>query len=268
MKSTQTRKASRQAYFRYVVDLVDKQANTKSLRRLIKSKNVTPLALHHWWEVGRPTGTLRTWQRSSVSSSARFSCRRMLQTYLTWVRVLILPCQTSLFPSQESWSLKRSPCKVTGLDNIPARLLKTKAEEITPALTLLPNKHQWDPSSLIASLCQSCIQEGWSDAANYRPISLTSVCVKLLEHVVTVISRHPLQQTSYFKWCSTWVQKEQIPWDPAHSDSWQSGKRTGQRRPNEHHPAGLCQGLQHSTSPVPPTEASPSQHPGLHLPVD
>ena len=81
-----------------------------------------------------------------------------------------------------------NPHKASGPDNIPSRLLKETAAEIAPALTLL----------FQSSLQQGEVPEDWklgnvtplfkkgdkNDASNYRPISLTSACSKLLEHIL------------------------------------------------------------------------------------
>ena len=81
-----------------------------------------------------------------------------------------------------------NPHKASGPDNIPSRLLKETAAEIALASTLL----------FQSSLQQGEVPEDWklanvtplfkkgdkTDASNYRPISLTSVCNKLLEHIL------------------------------------------------------------------------------------
>ena len=82
------------------------------------------------------------------------------------------------------------PNKSSGPDNIPAKFLKETAEELAPALTLL----------FQASMTQSQIPADWRHArvsplyksgkndrskpANYRPISLTCLICKVMEHVV------------------------------------------------------------------------------------
>ena len=82
------------------------------------------------------------------------------------------------------------PNKSSGPDNIPARFLKETADELAPALTLL----------FQASLSQSKIPSDWRHArvaplykagknnrskpANYRPISLTCLLCKAMEHIV------------------------------------------------------------------------------------
>ena len=79
--------------------------------------------------------------------------------------------------------------KATGPDHIPTKLLKTLADEITPTFTLL----------FQASLKQGIIPTDWTTAnvvpifkkgdrlqpINYRPISLTSITCKMLEHIIT-----------------------------------------------------------------------------------
>ena len=83
---------------------------------------------------------------------------------------------------------RTNPHKATGPDGISAQILKVLAEEIAPILTLL----------FQASLDQGTVPQKWKEAhvvpifkkgdknkaANYRPISLTSICSKCLEHIV------------------------------------------------------------------------------------
>ena len=78
--------------------------------------------------------------------------------------------------------------KATGLDGIPAHLLKETAEQIAPSIALLFNK----------SLLQGEVPEDWKLAnivpvfkkgkrehvANYRPISLLPIISKVLERCV------------------------------------------------------------------------------------
>ena len=80
------------------------------------------------------------------------------------------------------------PSKSHGPDEVPARLLKSMAAEISPSLKLI----------FSASLHQGAIPQIWKQAivtplfkkgdksnpSNYRPISLTCICCKVLEHIV------------------------------------------------------------------------------------
>ena len=78
--------------------------------------------------------------------------------------------------------------KSAGPDNIPTRLLKELSTELAPILTVM----------FQASLHQCCVPREWKFARvvpiykkgdhsipnNYCPISLTSICSKLLEHII------------------------------------------------------------------------------------
>ena len=80
------------------------------------------------------------------------------------------------------------PFKATGSDGLPPKLLRELSIELAPCLTLL----------FKASLRQGSLPEDWktalvtpifkkgsrNDPSNYRPISLTSVCCKVFEHII------------------------------------------------------------------------------------
>ena len=80
------------------------------------------------------------------------------------------------------------PHKASGPDNIPTRFLKEAANELAPALGLI----------FSASLIQGYVPDDWKTAdvtpifkkgdrstpSNYRPISLTAVCCKVMEHIL------------------------------------------------------------------------------------
>ena len=81
-----------------------------------------------------------------------------------------------------------NPNKATGPDEIPGKLLKLGAKELAPSLSVL----------FQASLDQGKVPDDWKTAnivplfkkgdktcpENYRPVSLTSITCKLLEHIV------------------------------------------------------------------------------------
>ena len=83
-----------------------------------------------------------------------------------------------------------NPYKAAGPDGVSSRFLKLFSNEISPGLTLV----------IQASLNQSQIPEDWrhalvapvfkpgkndkSKASNYRPISLTSISCKIMEHII------------------------------------------------------------------------------------
>lgn len=80
------------------------------------------------------------------------------------------------------------PHKAPGPDNIPAFFLKETANEIAPILTHIYK----------SSLDQGLLPVDWKSAnissifkkgnraqvCNYRPVSLTSICSKILEHII------------------------------------------------------------------------------------
>ena len=78
--------------------------------------------------------------------------------------------------------------KASGPDKIPNRALKMAAEQISPVLTFIFNQSyskgilpdDWRRAN-IASIFKKGAK---SNPANYRPVSLTSVCCKLMEHIV------------------------------------------------------------------------------------
>eukprot|EP00745_Piridium_sociabile_P036881 TRINITY_DN66612_c0_g1_i4.p1 TRINITY_DN66612_c0_g1~~TRINITY_DN66612_c0_g1_i4.p1 ORF type:complete len:154 (+),score=22.77 TRINITY_DN66612_c0_g1_i4:221-682(+) len=78
--------------------------------------------------------------------------------------------------------------KATGSDSIPAYILRTAADEITPVLTTLFQR-SLDTGDIPSDWRQAWIvpifKKGEKHlASNYRPVSLTSVTCKLLEHIV------------------------------------------------------------------------------------
>jgi len=80
------------------------------------------------------------------------------------------------------------PSKASGPDNISPRVLKEVAEEISPAVTLLFQASLNTgvvPGDWRTALVTPVFKKGERyKAENYRPISLTSVTCKLLEHIV------------------------------------------------------------------------------------
>ena len=88
-----------------------------------------------------------------------------------------------------------SPFKAAGPDGITPYVLKTVAEEIAPALTIIFQKsldtgtvpHDW----LCAMITPIFKNGDRTSPANYRSVNLTSVCSKILEHILhTNIMRH------------------------------------------------------------------------------
>ena len=87
-----------------------------------------------------------------------------------------------------------NPSKASGPDAIPNRVLKEAAEEISPILTAIFKQsieQEQLPSDWKKAYVTPVFKKGdRHQPENYRPVSLTCVCCKLLEHI---ICRHILQ---------------------------------------------------------------------------
>ena len=81
-----------------------------------------------------------------------------------------------------------NPCKVTGPDNIPARVLKETVPVITPMLTHL-FQQSLNTSEIPLEWKQAYVTPIFkngnkSDLKNYRPVSLTSIISKTMEQIL------------------------------------------------------------------------------------
>ena len=78
--------------------------------------------------------------------------------------------------------------KASGPDEIPARMLRDYADEITPALTHLFQQSYVKgvlPSDWSKARVASIYKSGdKSNPANYRPVSLTCLCCNILKHII------------------------------------------------------------------------------------
>jgi hypothetical protein len=82
-----------------------------------------------------------------------------------------------------------------GPDGITARLLQEMAWDISPALTLLFRKSMAEgvvPADWRRANVTPIFKKGSkSDPGNYRPVSLTSICCKLMEgHIKRELTKH------------------------------------------------------------------------------
>ena len=81
-----------------------------------------------------------------------------------------------------------NPHKAPGPDGVPAFVLKVAAAEIAPSLCLIFQKSLETgelPSDWLKANISPIFKKGdRTIASNYRPVSLTSICCKVLEHVV------------------------------------------------------------------------------------
>ena len=84
---------------------------------------------------------------------------------------------------------KINPHKASGPDMIPARILKDLSDVIAPVLTVIFQKtltHREVPEDWKSANVTPIFKKGDRfKASNYRPVSLTSICCKLQEHIIT-----------------------------------------------------------------------------------
>ena len=84
---------------------------------------------------------------------------------------------------------KLNPGKASGPDILPARILKELAEELSPYLATIFQRSfdtgivpkDWRTANVTAIFMKGDKLK----ASNYRPVSLTSLCCKIQEHVIT-----------------------------------------------------------------------------------
>jgi len=94
-----------------------------------------------------------------------------------------------------------NPAKACGPDNIPSRILKECADTIAPAVSCIFSRSVQTgqlPSDWLTANISSVFKKGdRSKAENYRPISLTSVACKLLEHIICRTFETTWKSTTY-----------------------------------------------------------------------
>ena len=136
------------------------------------------------------------------------------------------------------------PHKATGPDDIPAFILKTAANQLASILTEI---YQY-------SLETGQVPQDWRDAlvvpilkkgeihipANYRPVSLTSISCKILEHIIhsSIMKHFDIIQPRLNK-CPTWFQKQTFMRDPTHCYGARDNQTSSKRNPSGHNLTGL-----------------------------
>jgi hypothetical protein len=93
-----------------------------------------------------------------------------------------------------------NPNKASGPDDISPKILKLAAEELAPALSIIFQKSLDTgeiPSSWLRANITPLFKKGdRTSASNYRPVSLTCICSKLLEHII-----HSSVMAHFEKYC-------------------------------------------------------------------
>ena len=124
---------------------------------------------------------------TSLTNNLNRSFLRKVLISLIYQAQSLRACLTSILTPMELNSYWLT--LATGPDGVPARILKMGATEIAPALATILRK----------SLETGQLPEDWRNAnispifkkrrsqrlpSNYRPVSLTSICCKVMEHVI------------------------------------------------------------------------------------
>lgn len=184
---TTTQKLCRQAYNKYLADLIDNDPGcNKRLGALVRT-----MRCDHMGVAPLKEGNIL---HCDPKQKASILNRQFASVFTTDDDDTALPdLGPSPYPAMDDTSVSRAgvakllkklkPHKATGPDGISARLLKVTADQISPAISLL----------FEASLLQGEIPSYWKKAyvvpihkkgcksspANYRPISLTAILSKL-----------------------------------------------------------------------------------------
>ena len=102
------------------------------------------------------------------------------------------------------------PTKAPGPDHIPTKVIKLCANVIAPVLQIIYSqslKYATLPQDWLSANITPVFKKGnRSTAANYRPISLTSVLCKVMEHIIFHHIMSYFNFTKYFKPFTTWFQ--------------------------------------------------------------
>ena len=192
----ETRYENRKAFQMHVKDLVTEDSN-KNLWKFIKSEKCYPVGI----------APLNDGDKLAVNDIEKANTlnKQFCSVFVTETSTDIPPPVKPMYPVMpdiivtkegvEKLLLSLNPQKAAGPDGIPSRLLQLIAKEIAPALTTLFQTSldtSEVPSTWKHAIVQPIFKKGdRSKASNYRPISLTCICCKLIEHIVrTSITKH------------------------------------------------------------------------------
>ena len=180
----------KKAYNNYVCDMVNDSSNYKKLYSFIKDKKCDSSGMAPLKKDGTTHNDATT--KSEILNSQFLSAFTTEDTRsfpdLRASHYLDAPEITVHLNGVRKLLRNLKPHKATGRDDISLKFLKEMAEPLTPLLTLI----------FSASLKQGKTPDDWKEAnfspifkkgdksqqANYRPVSMTSVCSKVLKHII------------------------------------------------------------------------------------
>ena len=196
----ETRNENRKAYQAYMKSLLDEDMSNKKLWKLIKTRRHDPVGVSPLLNndlihsCDKDKAEILNDQFCSVFVTNETppnpnSAKPILQFNKT------MPCISINENGIEKLLHGLQANKASGPDGIPPRLLKLVAPEISPALAKLFEASLSSgkiPSAWKHAIVQPVFKKGdRSQPGNYRPISLTCICCKVLEHIVrTAITDH------------------------------------------------------------------------------
>lgn len=129
---------------------------------------------------------------------------------------------------------KLNPHKAAGPDRINPRMLKELAKDIASILTIIfksSYNNSQEPDEWRSVIVHPSFEKGIKyEASTYRPISLTCICCKIMEHIIT---SHPVYNIVP---PPTWIQKKSKVGNPSEiqllnftnevSENLENGKQT------------------------------------------
>ena len=186
----ENRKTCKTSYNKYINNMISEDSNNKKLYSYIKSKKsdgtgISPL---------RDGGTLH----SSPKEKAEILNNQFSSVFTNEDSSNIPDLGESPYTTAPDITVTEkgvrklldglNPNKASGPDQISSRFLKSMSAAVAPILTII----------FQASIDQGKVPDDWklafvtplfkkgdrAKASNYRPVSLTSVCCKLIEHII------------------------------------------------------------------------------------
>ena len=204
----QVQKQLRQAYWTYIENIITpKQDSFSSMKKFwsyIKSKKTDYSGVTSLKQEGKlitdpkqKSNSLNKQFQSVFSEATNITTSEFVNSnymqdthnYPVMHDITITP------PGIEKLLSKLDPSKASGPDEIKPRLLKNLAHELSPILTLIFQKSLDTgevPTDWRTAHVSPIYKKGSKyNPENYRPISLTCICCKILEHaVVSSIMTH------------------------------------------------------------------------------